>query len=148
MLDIKIEGDKVIIDNLQHLKSEGMVSAILRGLERIGKGIFREAYAWLSGAKGNPGSYPIPVVRGWLRRQLNWLKPGESKTGEVGTFTAGNMETVIYDAAIYADPVFHGKGSSAKYGERDALKDALRIFNQGDRIKAVLEEEIGKEIKK
>ncbi|HMM59454.1 MAG TPA: hypothetical protein PKC25_04895, partial [Candidatus Rifleibacterium sp.] len=52
------------------------------------------------GAK--PGSYPVPVVTGNLRRMLDWLDPGQSKSGLAGTFTAGPMEIVVFNSAAYA----------------------------------------------
>jgi len=158
-LHITIDGDKVLIDGLQELAGTGIPRAIDRGLNRVAAGVHSEAQAWLSGpgskasrkkgVEGSAaGSYPVPVVSSNLRHLLAWLRPGASKTGPAGTFTAGPNEVVIYDSAEYADPVFHGKGSSAKFGERDALKDGLERFNQGNRIAGILEEEIQKEIKK
>jgi len=155
MLDIqvRIEGDKVILEGLNRLAAS-MPRAIDRGLQRIGKGIHREAYAFLSGAGSKAatrkgayaGGYPVPVRMGHLRRSLAWLKPGETKTGDVGAFTAGEHEVVIYDSARYADAIHEGKGSSAKFGRRPYLTAALDFFNQGSRIKAPLEEELKKEI--
>lgn len=175
MLDIqiKIEGDRVIIDGLNKLAAE-MPKTIDRGLARVAKGIHGEAHAWLSGAGGaskkvrtdyvgfikksgekamfrsyaGAGGYPVPVRTRNLRRMLDWLKPGESKQGEAGTFTAGPHEVVIYDSAEYANVIHEGKGSSAKFGPRRYLIDALEKFNQGARIASILQEEIVAEIAK
>lgn len=159
MLDIsvKIEGDKVVIAGLNRFAAE-LPAAVQRGMERVAIGIYREASAWLNGpgskvsvrkgVKGSQaGAYPVPVRTGNLRRSLNWLKSGESKTGDAGTFTAGANEIVIYNAARYADIIHEGRGSSAKFGPRRFLTDALKIFNQGNQIKTIIEEEINKEIK-
>jgi hypothetical protein len=172
MLDISvtIQGDKVIIEGLGKL-TKGLPSAVQRGLERAAIGIYRGAFTFLSGAgakgtttgtavkeggkrkiKGqkwtpqniSAGGYPVPVRTGWLRRSLNWLKPGESKTGEAGTFKAGPNEVVIYNSAAYANIIHEGRGSSAKFGPRRFLTDALTRFNQGDKIKTIIEEEIQK----
>lgn len=167
MLDIqvKIEGEKVVISNLQGFTKE-IPQAIDRGLNRIAKGVHREAYAWLSGpgskasikkgvAGSGAGSYPVPVRTGHLRRSLDWLKPGETKSGEAGTFTAGQHEVVIYDSAEYALAIHEGRLTTRQgvnyspiYGKRPFLTDALEKFNKGDRIAKTIEEEIQKEIEK
>ena len=95
-----------------------------------------------------PGGYPVPVMTGNLRRMLNWLSPGDTKTGDAGTFTAGPMEVVVYDSAAYADVISSGKWTSAGFAPRPFLTDALTKFNEGARIKQLLEEEIQQEITK
>lgn len=188
MLDIRvtIEGHKVVIEGLQNLGTK-INAATSRGLERIGKGVFSDAFYWLQGPSrsktriftkkkgeekkdyyqtgdraGNrkrtssrgrteslevaPGSYPVPRVTGHLLGRLAWLKPGEVKSAGSQTFFAFLNETVIYNSADYAEDIFEGKGTSAKYGPRDALKDGLARFNQGDKIQEILEEEIHKEL--
>jgi len=104
----------------------------------------RRGQSDLLGAR--PGSYPVPVMTGNLRRMLNWLSPGDSKTGDAGTFTAGPMEVVVYDSAAYANVIAKGKWTSAGFGTRDFLGDALTKFNEGARIKQILEDEIQQEI--
>ena len=168
MLDIRvtIEGHKVVIEGLQKLGTK-INAATRRGLERIGKGVFSEAYDWLSGTgalyiqrlskktgkfyrqkflETSAGGYPVPVRSGHLRGRLAWLKPGEVKSAGGRTFFAFLNETVIYNSADYAETIFEGKGTSAAYGPRDALKDGLNRFNQGGKIKDILEEEIHKEL--
>lgn len=163
MLDIRVtvEGDKVVIAGLQAMGMK-IDKAIKRGLTRSAKGIYDDAYKWLSGpgsiyetrtsktgkqyrkkiADILPGQYPVPVRTGHLRRLLGWLKPGASKTTEGMTFTAGPFESVVYDAAKYSEVIHEGKGTSARHGPRPYLADALKRFNQGNKIKHILEEEI------
>ncbi len=148
MLDIqiKVEGDKVLIEGLDKFASGGLQEAITRSLARIGKGIHREAFDFLSGTAIPAGNYPVPVVAGNLRRLLDWLAPGQSKSSGGMTFVAGLNETVIYDSAEYARTIREGRGSSEKYGARDYLTDAFNKFNEGGRVKKILEEEMGKEL--
>ncbi len=90
------------------------------------------------------GGYPVPVRTGNLKRLLDFLAPGQSK----GSFTAGPFEGVVFDSAGYATVIHDGNGSSAKFGPRPFLTDALKRFNQGDQIAATLEDELRTEIKK
>jgi hypothetical protein len=158
MFKVTIIGDKALISGLNEF-GDGLDAALGRGLDRIGAGIFRAAYEWLSGPGSKAsrkkgvevsaaGSYPIPVVSGHLRQLLDWLHPGESKSGEAGTYTAGRNEIVVFDSAAYHAPIFLGEGSSAKFGSRNALVDGLNQFNQGDQIEHILEEEIKVDIDK
>lgn len=98
----------------------------------------------LLGAK--PGSYPVPIQTGNLIRLLDFLYPGEGKSGPAGTFTAGPMEVVVFNSAAYARAIHDGTGSSSGFGPRPFLVDGLKMFNEGSRIKAVIEEEINREI--
>jgi len=98
-----------------------------------------------------PGSYPVPIITGHLRRSLNWLKPGEAKSyPETGTFLAmlEPPQAVIYDSASYAETIHEGKGSSRKFGRRPFLTDAFERFNQGSKVAQMIEEEVKKEIDK
>jgi hypothetical protein len=152
MLSVRadIQGDKVVIQGLSYFAGR-FPAAVERGLSRVGKGVFRVAHGYLSGpgAKASsvsPGGYPVPVRTGHLRRLLGWLKPGQSKTAEGLTFTAGKMEIVVFNSAEYARPVHEGKGSSSDYGQRAFLVDGFRRFNGSGRSAEILEEEVGKEI--
>ncbi len=173
MLDVKITpiNEKIVIEDLD-LLAKNFKPAVMRGLERAAIGIFDLAYRWLSGAGGStvtykrewsaggsearkkkkygnpPGSYPVPVRTGHLRRSLDWLGPGDSKTGDVGTVTAGDDEFIIFDSAAYALYIFEGAGSSSAYGPRNAIDDAFMMFNHGGRIQQVVGEEVRKEINK
>jgi hypothetical protein len=171
-LNVTVSGDKVVIAGLREFSAE-MPKAINRGLSNVAKGTYGFAFKWLSGPGGvakkktlvgpirgskgftkksgeqvnfkvfqGAGSYPVPVRTGNLRSLLNWLQPGASKDG----FTAGPMEVIIYDSALYASVIHDGTGSSAKFGKRPFLTDAFNQFNQGAGVAGAVEEEIQKEI--
>jgi hypothetical protein len=94
------------------------------------------------------GAYPVPVRTGMLRRLLDWLHPGQTKTGPAGSFSAGRHEVVIFDSAQYHASIHEGFGSSAKFGPRRFLTDGLEKYNQGNRIKGNIEHELATEIAK
>lgn len=177
-LSVSVEGDKVVINDLQQYAkafpsaiNRGLSRAAI-GIERAafeflsgpgGRSKKKNLVGPVKGSTGftkksgeqvdfsvlqGAGAYPVPVRTGNLRRLLNWLKPGESKTGPAGTFTAGSSEVVVYNSALYAHGIHEGTGSSAKFGPRHYLTDGLDRFNQGDRISGIIEEEIQKEINK
>ncbi len=95
-----------------------------------------------------PGSYPVPIITDNLRGRLAILEPGESKKGQgdIGTFTAGESEFVIYDSAAYSYVIRDAKGSSRNYGQRDFIGDGLQTYDQTVGIATPVEEELGKEI--
>jgi hypothetical protein len=172
-LHLTIEGDKIIIDGLQKFAAE-LPGAVQKGLAQVGAGVFTEALYWLKGAGGaskkvrsdyvgftkksgeevkfrsykGAGGYPVPIRTKNLLSHLNWLFPGKSKSDDSGSFTAGPFETVIYDSAAYANVIHEGRGSSAKFGPRRYLTDALEKFNQGAKISDTIEDEIEKAIAK
>lgn len=90
------------------------------------------------------GGYPVPVRTGNLKRLLDFVYPGQSK----GEFQAGPMEAIVYDSAEYARVIHAGTGSSAKFGKRAYLTDALAKFNESGGIAQAIENEIAVEIKK
>lgn len=167
-ISVNIQGDKVVLGNLQGLASD-YPSAIQRGQSRNIKGIHRLAIDFLSGAgskgtyvttkSGNTrwkkrdtpipgGGYPVPVRTGNLRRLEDFVEPGRSKTSNGQTFTAGPMEAIAFNSAQYAYPIHAGTGSSAKFGPRQYLYDSLDQFNQGNRIAENIAEEIAVDIAK
>ncbi|MFA5354217.1 MAG: hypothetical protein WC291_08300 [Thermodesulfovibrionales bacterium] len=167
MLDIRVsvEGDKVVLAGLNSL-AQDLPRAVDRGLTRIAKGVHREAYDWLSGPGrkkvtkttrkrgqsdslgGRPGSYPVPVLTGHLRRALDWLRPNTTKSADGHTFTTGPHEAMVYNSAEYARPIHEGWGSSSTYGPRRFTVDALNRFNQGGRGVEPVETEVQTEIRK
>ena len=172
-INVTINGGSVVLKNLQQLEKR-LPAAVNRGLETVAVGIFGDAHDWLSGAGGankqtmtryhgftmksgesvsfkrfdGSGGYPVPVRTGHLRRSLNWLRPGTSKTDNGLIFSADNQSVVIYNSAEYSRSIHEGRGSSAKFGRRPFLTDALRRFNSGNRIAQIIEQEVQSEIKK
>ena len=167
-LTVSVHGRKVVLGNLLGLAADYPL-AIQRGLSKSVKGIHRLAFGFLSGAgskgtyvtskggnrywkrRATPipgGGYPVPVRTGNLRRLLDFVEPGTSKNSNGQTFTADPMSAIIYNAAEYSRVVHAGLGSSAKFGPRQYLYDALEQFNQGDRIAENITEEIAVDITK
>lgn len=93
-----------------------------------------------------PGSYPVPRVTGHLLTHLGFVKPGETKTLNGLTFSAGVLEAVLYDAAEYASVIHDGTHSSTKHGPRPFTTDAVKKYDQGGRIAAVIDKEVQKAI--
>ena len=173
MLDVKItpaDNNKVVLEGLQQL-GDNFKPAVMRGVGRSAAGIYEGAFRWLSGPGGGTrtyskewsaggeirhkkklgaaaGGYPVPVRSGKLKGALDWLNPGESKSGQAGTVTAGESEFLVFDSASYALAVFEGLGSSAKFGPRNAIMDAFEYFNHGGQIQQLVSEEVRKEINK
>jgi len=142
-LNVTVENDKVVIKGLQEMAAE-MPQALKNTMKRGAIGTHREAFDFLSGAKGNPGGYPVPVETGHLRRLLDFLPPGKSKGG----FSAGPLESIVYDSAIYSRTIHDGTGSSAKFGARPFITDGFEAFNRGDQLVQIADEEVAKVIAK
>lgn len=143
-----VRGDRVVFENLEAWHRH-LPKGVEHGLSTIARHVFRQAHQFLSGVqKDPPGSWPVPVRTGHLRRSLNWLEPGESKTTEAGTFEAGPLQAVVYDSAIYAYPIHEGRGSSAKFQSRPYLTEALKVFARGDRIATTMNKAIRDELKR
>ena len=90
------------------------------------------------------GGYPVPVRTSNLKRLLDFVDPGQSK----GPFSAGPLEVIIYNSAEYSRTIHEGTGSSAKFGRRPFIEDALKEFNANDGIAKAIEAEITTQIKK
>ena len=174
-VQVSIENEKVVIKGLQNASGAIARRADI-GMGRIVAGIFDHAHTLLRGPSrsrtkmftknkktgkrkraplrgtsnllgARPGSYPVPRVTAHLLNLLSFVKPGETKTTGGQTFRAGHLNAIVYNAAGYARNIHDGTGTSAKYGPRRFLIDALQKYDQGARIKAVMEEEIQKAIK-
>lgn len=177
-LNVTITGDKVIIDGLNQLAAElphvvqRGLKTVARGVHRgamdwlngaggnnsktrigkrqIKKEGLRSGFNKKSGERidfklwNNSGGYPVPVRTGNLKRLLDFVDPGQSK----GSFAAGPLEVIVYDSAEYASTIHEGTGSSAKFGRRPYLEDALKSFNADDGIANAIENELNIEIKK
>lgn len=90
------------------------------------------------------GGYPVPIRTRNLYRLMSFIDPGQSK----GIVSAGPLEVVVYNSAEYARTIHEGGGSSAKFGRRPFLEDALKKFNGGEGVAQAIENEIAVEIKK
>ncbi len=93
-----------------------------------------------------PGSYPVPRITSNLLTRLAFVKPGETKTVNNYTFSAGRLEAIVFNAAEYASNIHDGTGTSEKYGARPYITDAVQNYDRGGRIVAVIEEEIQRAI--
>lgn len=153
-LNVRVEGDKVAIEGLQALQTE-MPHALRITLAKSAKGTMREAFDFLSGAKGNPGGYPVPIETGHLRRMLDWLAPqktpgwtnkAKSKTVNGSTFATGDLEAMVYDSAIYSRAIHDGTDSSAKFGARPFITAGFEAFNRGNKMAQIAESEVAKVI--
>lgn len=163
-ITISLEGDKIVIENLNAMP--GKIHRLVgKGLKQVARGVHRDAMDRLNGggAQGEyvttktgktrwqkrkqpipAGGYPVPVRTGNLKRLLDFLDPGETFSNEKGSFTAGKTEIVVFDSARYARVIHEGLGSSAKFGRRPFLHDALQKFNAGDNIVHIVTREIEK----
>jgi len=96
-----------------------------------------------SSLQARPGSYPVPVVTGNLRRLLDWVAPGRAKGG----FVAGAHEVVVYDSADYAFAIHEGEGSSSGNARR-FLEDGFNRFNDGAGAAGTIDNAIGQAIRR
>lgn len=100
--------------------------SIDKRLREAAKAVNREQVRNLSGPKGHPGSYPVPVETGDLRSQADFGAP-----------PATSGYAVVFNTSGHAVPVHEGKGSSRPYGRRPFLDDAaetvdpLRVIREG-----------------
>ena len=94
------------IKALEGLSASMKERCITRIATRVGKDVFRRAFELLSGARTDPpGSYPVPVRTGNLRRYLWALFPGESTGGIKGKYDVGPGMAYVGDSADYADAI-------------------------------------------
>lgn len=142
MLYMKVDlaGEKVLMADLKNMPS-AVNHGMRRAMIRLGRGVFRSAFDWLSGSRADTGGFPVPAKTGHLRRSLNWLQPGQSKSSRDGIITAGPDEVVVYDSAAYAESIARGLGSSEKFGPRDYLARALEEFS-GRPVEKIIDEEL------
>jgi hypothetical protein len=169
MLNVQVTIDDKALTRL----GTGLQPAIRRGLGRIVKGVHRKADDNLSGAGGlgrgkvqkytgftrksgeaqtfrnmtGSGKYPVPVRTGNLRRLLDFVLPGQTKSSGGKTFSSSMDSVIVFDSALYAMTIHEGKGSSAKFGRRAFLTDGLLQFDTGGRMRTIMEEEVGKLVK-
>jgi len=158
-ISVSMEGGKVLIEDLERYSVAIKEKAMPGALSIVAEGIAKEAQKLLRGPKRgvktviakksgrqravgrNPqlaGGYPVPRMAGNLLHLMDWLKPNHSK----GAFSTGPFEAVVFNSAEYARVIHQGTGSSAKFGERPFLDDAVMAFNESVGIKKVFEEKI------
>ncbi len=142
-INATLENDKIVITGLREL-SRDLPQALQRTLTRGAIGTHRESFDLLGGSKEPAGAYPVPVVTGHLRRLLDWLKPGARKEN----FSAGPLESIVYNSAEYSRVVHEGRGSSTKFGVRSFITDGFERFNKGDKLAEIAAEEIEAEARK
>ena len=116
--------------------------AFKKGITKSTIGVHRSAMDYLSGAKGSPGDYPVPVITGNLRRLLDFLPPGQSKQAGGVSFKAEEFSGVVYNSARYADVIRNGTHSSSKHDPRDYMEDGLKAFGGSARAAEYLLQEI------
>lgn len=87
---------------------------------------------------GRPGSYPVPVLTGHLRRSEDYVPPGKSKSTDAFTFRAGRLEAILYNSARYASVIHDGTHSSTKFGRRPFMDDAFKNVD----VKSHIENEL------
>lgn len=170
MLTVAIKGLDETISRLDRLQVDS-ITALRRAMVDVAKGIHNEAQALLSGPgrrqmklvsrhktltnlnrrnlrgqfsslESRPGAYPVPVITGHLRRSLDWVKPGASKSGNGQVFSAGPDEVIIYNSARYARVIHDGTHSSTKAGKRPFLLDALKNYDRGGNIRRILDQRL------
>lgn len=120
MINIKSNAS----DLTRRLKAigNGVGKATSKGLARWALLAHREAHKLLSGSgKPAPGSYPVPVRSGHLRRSEDYVLPGRSKHG----ITAGDSEAWLVNSAEYARPIHDGTGTQRRFGRRRFMADAI-----------------------
>jgi len=175
-INVTISGDKVLVQGLNQFAAE-MPGTIRKGLKKVVRAIHPLAMAFLNGSGGagrkaqisgpsrgftkksgesvnfkpqllGAGGWPVPVRTGNLKRLLDFVDPGGSLISNGVTFSAGNMEVVIFNSAEYAGAIHEGTGSSRKFGPRRFLDSAVSRFNIGNGIANTIEAEVSAAIKK
>lgn len=92
-----------------------------------------------------PGSYPVPVQTGHLRRSLGMVMPGDTVTSNGLSFTAGDDEAMVFNSAEYANVIHEGaeKYDNTPYGPRRYITDAFEDVDV-EGISAMVMEDLGK----
>ncbi len=116
--------------------------AFKKGITKSTMKVHGSVMNYLSGAKGSPGDYPVPIRTNHLRGALAFLPPGQSKQAGGVSFKAGEFSGVVYNSARYADVIRNGTHSSSKHGPRDYMEDGLKAFGGSARVAEYLLQEI------
>ncbi len=74
-----------------------------------------------------PGSYPVPIQTGHLRRSLGKVMPGATITSGGLAFTAGLDEAIVFNSAAYANVIHEGSDrySNTPYDPRRYITDSF-----------------------
>ncbi len=74
-----------------------------------------------------PGSYPVPVQTGHLRRSLGMVMPGATITSGGLAFTAGDDEALVFNSAEYGNVIHEGseKYDNTPHGPRRFITDSF-----------------------
>ncbi len=160
-ISVTLKNERLVISGLNRLDKGIEQKALPRALRKIGSGVARISIDLLTGSRRGvqtiksrngiertvigkseaAGEYPVPRVVGHLRRMLQWIGPGRSKSIDGVSFTTGLNEAVVFNTARYASQIHEGKGSSAKYGPRPFIDDAFKRFD----TRGAVEKEVKKE---
>lgn len=143
VLTLDVKGLDVVIAGIKDLADE-FPKAAKASLKRIAIEVHRESTDFLNGPASPAGAYPIPVKTGHLKRSLDFLPPGKSKTVGGLTFRAGPLESKVYNSAQYSRTIHEGLDSSKKYGERPFLVDGFEEADKAGKINKILDEETDK----
>lgn len=146
---VDIGGTKELVSRLDRLIGPEVGKAVDRGLKKGAINIYRGAFRNLSGSsKTAPGSYPVPIRTGNLRRLLNFVPPGKAKTSDGVTVKATKHEALIYNVASYAKSIHDGVGASATHGKRAFLMDAYTKADKAKGVRKLVEKEVRVEVRK
>jgi hypothetical protein len=129
---IQIDGTAAI-KALEGLSASLKERCITKIATRVGKDVFRRAFELLSGARTDPpGTYPVPVRTGNLRRYLWALFPDVKSGGITGKYDVGPGMAYVGDSADYADTIH-----STRPFLTDAADEVLgRAVSIGDEVVA------------
>lgn len=126
---------------------ERLIEANKEGLEQLGKSVLKNAVKHLSGEGSKyinivgkyrrrkkeeivpPGSYPVPVRTGNLRRLTNYASPGSTAKVKDKSYKVEDNEVLIFNGAGYAKSVHNGIGRNSKHGPRTYMTDGFKDTN-------------------
>ena len=105
MIGVSLDAEKAL-SALNGLSTDLKGRAVSGIVREVAVGTFKKAFENLSGDHAAPpGSWPVPVRSGNLRRELWVLFPGEKNA----RYGAGFDEAYIGDGAEYSDEIHKGR---------------------------------------
>lgn len=151
-VDVTSTGERVLVSGLTHAAAI-MPNTVRGALTKVAIGVCRAAMDNLNGSVSSAaGSYPpVPVRTGNLKRLTWFLKPqstsGRNFSGDAdSTFSSPPFGIIVYNTAEYSKAIHDGTGSSARFGPRKFLTDALNTFNQGNQIANIINSDVNAEL--